>query len=111
MKKLYGIEEGRCGVAVSLAVVGDVGVAGVAASEPDKEVAHFSIYRVRKEIRRGTLSRCVCGSRKWKKEVRGGLADPGGWEDGKARERQYGGARHIAHSLRTPHILKCINPL
>lgn len=25
--------------------------------------------------------------------------------------RQYGGGRHIAHSLRTQHILNCINPL
>lgn len=25
--------------------------------------------------------------------------------------RQHGGGCHIAHSLRTQHILKCINPL
>lgn len=36
---------------------------------------------------------CVCGSRKG------------------TGVRQYGGGRHIAHSLRTQHILNCINPL
>lgn len=29
---------------------------------------------------------------------------------GRVGVRQYGGRRHIAHSLRTQHILKCINP-